>query len=312
MTTTPNPGGAWAGAAFKPAPKVFRFPFSVRLVSLIASIILVVVTVIMVGFAAFGFTLNWALGLFMLAVAAFMVALCVYVLRDLRGKWGLRLTLGQDAVTLALPSGRSLIHRPPPQHTTIPYKDIASIETRLEAYGSLGLEIMQRAYVLHRKSGELIFLFEERALATAFASSTFSAIATELAARAGVALKGLGMAEGRGGLLCAWGAAVSCVLGVCTPPIGLCPRCHRNGRGNCGHAPALPVQSQPRPSPPCRAYGPAGSGDGVPDRSRRRLDDDACAKRDLYLRSSVTARRRTASAPYRRYGKRRSVAQVRG
>jgi hypothetical protein len=67
------------------------------------------------------------------------------------------------------------------------------------------MEIMQRAYALHRKSGELIFLFEERALATALASSLFGDIAGELAKRADVALKDLGMAEGRGGLLCAWG-----------------------------------------------------------------------------------------------------------
>jgi hypothetical protein len=177
----------------------------VRLVSLIGTIILAAVTAIMVVFAAFGFTLNWALGLFMLAVTGFMAALCLYVLRDLRGKWGLRVALGTDAVALALPAGRSLIHRPPAQHMTIPYADVAAVETRLEAYGSLGMETMQRAYVLHRKSGELIFLFEERALATALASSLFGDIAAELAKRAGVALKDLGMAEGRGGLLCTWG-----------------------------------------------------------------------------------------------------------
>jgi hypothetical protein len=87
---------------------------------------------------------------------------------------------------------------------TIPYADIAAIETRLEAYGSLGMEIMQRAYVLHRKSRELIFLFEERGLATALASSLFGDIAAELAKRAGVAVKDHGMAAGRGGLLCTW------------------------------------------------------------------------------------------------------------
>jgi hypothetical protein len=205
MTTTPNPGGAWAGAVFRPMPREFRVPFGVRLGSLIGMMILAAVTATMIAFAAFGFTLNWALGLIMLAVAGFMVALCLYVLRDLRGKWGLRITLGTDAVTLALPSGRSLIHRPPAQHMTIPYADIETIGTRLEAYGSLGMEIMQRAYVLHRKSGELIFLFEERALATALASSLFGDVAAELAKRAGVALKDVGMAEGRGGLLCTWG-----------------------------------------------------------------------------------------------------------
>jgi hypothetical protein len=120
MTTTPNPGGAWAGAVFRPVPRDFRFPFALRLISLIGTIILAAVTAIMIVFAAFGLTLNWALGLFMLAVAGFTAALCLYVLRDLRGKWGLRITLGPDAVTLVLPSGRSLIHRPPAQHMTVP------------------------------------------------------------------------------------------------------------------------------------------------------------------------------------------------
>ena len=105
----------------------------------------------MFAFAALGFTMNWGLGLFMLGGAGLMAALTVYVLRDLNGKWGLRIVLDADAATLALPSGRSLIHRPPAQYITVPYADIQAIETRLEAYGSLRMEIMQRAYVLHRR-----------------------------------------------------------------------------------------------------------------------------------------------------------------
>ena len=187
-------------------PRVFRAPLSVRLGSLVGTVILVLTTSIMFVLAALSFAVNWALGLFMLAVAGLMAALVIYVLRDLRGKWGLRIVLDADAVTLALPSGRSLIHRPAAQHITVLYAEIQAIETRLEAYGSWFMEIMQRAYVLHRKSGELIFLFEERALATAMASSMFGDIASDLAKRAGVELKDLGMTEGRGGLLCVWGA----------------------------------------------------------------------------------------------------------
>ena len=113
-----------------------------------------------------------------------------------------------DAVTLDLPAGRSLIHCPPSQHLTVPYADIAAVETRLEAYGSFGMEMMQRAYVLRRNSGELIFLFEDRALATGMRSAFFPEIAAELAARAGVALQDLGMVEGSGGFLGVWGAHV--------------------------------------------------------------------------------------------------------
>jgi hypothetical protein len=69
----------------------------------------------------------------------------------------------------------------------------------------LGMEIIQRAYILHRKGGELIFLFEERAVATAMGSSLFTDIVTDLAARAGVTLRDLGTVEGKGGLLAIWG-----------------------------------------------------------------------------------------------------------
>lgn len=186
-------------------PRSFRAPLTMRLLSLFGVIFLALVSAIMVGFAVAGFAMQWALGLFMMALAVFMVVLTRYVWRDFRGRWGLRVELDADAVKLDLPSGRSLIHRPPTQHLTIPYADIEAIDTRLEGYRSQGMAIMQRSYVLHRKNGQLIFLFEERALATAFAVPMFSDIVAALVAKAGVKLRDLGMVEGRGGLLSAWG-----------------------------------------------------------------------------------------------------------
>jgi hypothetical protein len=201
--------------------RVFRVPLAPRLLSLFGVIFLVGITAIMIGFAAIAFTMHWALGLFMLACAGFIGALTGYVGHDLRGKWGLRVVLDSDAVTLDLPAGRSLIHRPPAQHLTIPYTDIEAIDARFEAYGTLGMEMMQRAYVLHRKGGELIFLFEERAMATALQSSLFTDIVAEMAMRAGVTLRELGTVEGKGGLLgdgadFATASAPICVL---APPL---------------------------------------------------------------------------------------------
>ncbi len=187
------------------AGRVFRPPLAQRLLALVGVIFLAVVTGIIIVFAVFAFTMQWALGLFMMACAGFIGALTGYVWRDLRGKWGLRIVLGTDAVTLDLPAGRSLIHRPPAQHLTIAYADIEAIDARFEAYGTLGMEMMQRAYVLQRKSGELILLFEERALATKMQSSMFADIVTDLAARAAVPLRELGTVEGKGGLLGVWG-----------------------------------------------------------------------------------------------------------
>ncbi len=129
-----------------------------RLLSLVGVIFLALISAIMVGFAVAGFAMQWALGLFMMAIAVFMVALTRYVWRDFRGKWGLRVELDADAAKLDLPSGRSLIHRPPTQHLTVPYADIEAIDTRLEAYRSQGMAILQRSYVLHRKSGEWRFI----------------------------------------------------------------------------------------------------------------------------------------------------------
>ena len=186
-------------------PRTFRTPLGVRVFSLIGIGILGLITAFMIVAAGFAFKMQWALGLFMAAIAGFIGALTGYVWRDLRGKLGLRVVLGADAVTLDLPSGRSLIHRPPAQHLTVPYADIAAIESRYEAYGSLGMEMMQRAYVLRRKTGDLIFLFEERALATGMASTMFADIVADLAARAGVTVRDLGTVEGKGGFLGVWG-----------------------------------------------------------------------------------------------------------
>jgi hypothetical protein len=199
---------AGSGGASRPptrARRIFRPPLAPRLLALFGVIFLAVITGVMIVFAALAFSTHWALGLFMMVCAGFIGALTGDVWRDLRGKWGLCLELDADRVELDLPAGRSLIHRPPAQHLTIPYADIAAIDARFEAYGSLGMEMMQRAYVLNRKSGELIFLFEERALATGMESSMFADIVADLAARAGVPLRELGTVEGTGGFLGVWG-----------------------------------------------------------------------------------------------------------
>jgi hypothetical protein len=164
------------------------------------------ITVLMLGFAVLLlFQKWWWLGAVVAALACFMAALTGYVMRDLRGKWGLRVELMADRVVLDLPAGRSLIHRPTAQHLTIPYGDLDAVETRLEAYPSQGMEIMQRAYEVSRKRGERIFLFEDRALGTPLETPMVATIAAAIVARAAVPLRDLGMVEGRGGVLSLWG-----------------------------------------------------------------------------------------------------------
>ncbi len=151
---------------------------------------------------------QWEFGAFVFApLACFLAGLTGYVARDLRGKLGLRVVLDPQSLLLDLPAGRSLIHRPAARHASIPYADVAAVETRLEAYGTLGMEFMQRAYVLRRKGGESIFLFEDRAIGTPYEDKLFPKIAAGITARAGVALHDLGMVEGRGGFLGVWGTS---------------------------------------------------------------------------------------------------------
>jgi hypothetical protein len=188
-----------------PAPRMFRPPLSARLLSLFGTVILAFVTAIMAVFAVLAFSMQWALGLFMTALAVFMGGLTGYLWRDLSGKWSYSIRLEPTAAELDLPAGRSLIHRPPEQHLTIPYADVASVETRLEAYGNLGIAMMQRAYVLRRRNDDLIFLFEDRALATGLENQLFPDFAYDLATRAGVAVRDLGMVEGKNGFLGMWG-----------------------------------------------------------------------------------------------------------
>ena len=109
--------------------------------------------------------------------------------------------LRPESVELFLPKNRSLIHATQRQQLTVPYSDIAAIETRLEAYPSFGMVNMQQPYVLRRKNGDTIFLFEERAVGTRLQSSYFGRLIDEIAARAGVGVRDLGMSEGRGGVL---------------------------------------------------------------------------------------------------------------
>jgi len=196
-------------ASFAPRgaePAIFRTPAWARYFSLIGTLIAGGISALMLGFAiVLLFQKWWWVGGLVAGMASLMAGLTGYVLRDLRGKWGLRVELLADRMVLDLPAGRSLIHRPVAQHLTILYGDIDAVETRLEAYPSFGMEMMQRAYVLSRKQGEPIFLFEDRALGTPLETPMVAKIAAAIVERAHVPLRDLGMVEGRGGILALWG-----------------------------------------------------------------------------------------------------------
>lgn len=188
-------------------PAIFRTPAWMRYFSLFGTLFLTAISALMICFAILLlFAGAWGLGAFVAALGILMAALDGHVLRDLLGRWGLRVALLEDRMVLDLPAGRSLIHRPVAQHMTIPYRDIEAVETRLEAFPSLGVEIMQRPYVLSLKRGNRIFLFEDRAIATPLETPMYGPIAAAIVERANVPLRDLGMVEGGGGFLAVWGA----------------------------------------------------------------------------------------------------------
>jgi hypothetical protein len=144
---------------------------------------------------------NLAMALVVASVAAFAMVLFGYVLRDARGKQGLRISIGVDTLDLALPASRSLIHRLKPVHTRLRFDEIRSVETRLEAYRSLGMANMNRSYALRLNTGDVIVLGEDRALGTQIASNFFERVAAHIVQRGKIEMRDLGMAEGKGGIL---------------------------------------------------------------------------------------------------------------
>ena len=185
----------------------FRLPLVPRLFSVFTVIALAGASLFMIGLAILVlWQWEWRLGPFLALLACFMAALTAYVGKDLRGKWSLRVVLEPDALVLDLPENRSLIHHPPALHARIPYSEIEAIETRQEVYVSQFMGMMQRPYVLHRKNDQLIFLFEDRAIGSQLEVNYFSKLVADIVARAGVPLRDLGMAEGKGGVLGVWGS----------------------------------------------------------------------------------------------------------
>jgi hypothetical protein len=145
--------------------------------------------------------MGWQIGAFLGLISGFSVALAVHCLRDARAKHGLSIRAGADGLELRLPAARSLVRTLRAERRSVAWSEIAAIETRLEAYRSLGMANMQRAYVLRLSAGELIFLGEDRALGTNIATAMLANLVARLRERSPIELIDRGMAEGRGGLL---------------------------------------------------------------------------------------------------------------
>ena len=101
---------------------------------------------------------------------------------------------------------------------------------------------MQRAYALRKTSGELIFLFEERALATGFETSVFTELVAELLERAQIPLHELGAVESKGALQL--GPATATRAGLTPVPSGRRNGCVGDDADRSAHR--VPVRVWPR------------------------------------------------------------------
>jgi hypothetical protein len=168
------------------------------------------VTTVLVGGLAFGFMIlaavqlfdgNTRLGLVILAVSVWMLVLADYLRRDCRAKRGWMIEIEPGELFLDLPDGRSLMARQTRVRCRLDVSDVAAIETRLESFRAFGLGNLQRSYALRLKSGALIVLGEDRALATKLADETLARMVDILTRMTGLALHDRGMVDGKGGFL---------------------------------------------------------------------------------------------------------------
>jgi hypothetical protein len=143
-----------------------------------------------------------SIAIVLLLGAAVIGALAQLLWRDMLGKRTASIALTTHGMQLDLRAGRSLTNHTAAIHELIPYSDVQAIEMRLEAFPTIGMAKMQRAFRLTRRNGQPIFLFEERGLGMFHESMT--PLAEEMAQRAAVAITDLGMVEGNGGVLAAW------------------------------------------------------------------------------------------------------------
>lgn len=141
------------------------------------------------------------MGAFLALLVAWILWLARYGWRDARAKHRLLIGADDEGLSLRLPPGRSLAHKAAWCVRRVPWSQVVGIDTRLEAYSTLGMANMQRAFALRLQGGERVLLGEDRALGTQLARTFYGDFVAQVAERFGVKVTDLGMAEGRAGLL---------------------------------------------------------------------------------------------------------------
>lgn len=140
-------------------------------------------------------------GLVLAVLTVWTFVLADYVWRDCSARRSWMIEFEPGKLSLNLPAGRALMQRLAREHRDIDICDLATIDTRLEAFRSFGFAAVHRSYGLRLRTGQLIVLGEDRALATDLADETVGQIVDVIALKTGVPLRDLGMVEGKGGVL---------------------------------------------------------------------------------------------------------------
>lgn len=142
------------------------------------------------------------------AVTVFFVLLGQIVMRDflMRNAW--RISLGPVNGWFELPAGRLLYETQPAMSGPLAYSAIRNIEWREEAFRTMGMASINRVYAIRLKSGGAILAGEDRPIpSTDEYTSLVGEAMRALAERAGVKVRQLPMARGKGGFLTLWGTA---------------------------------------------------------------------------------------------------------
>jgi len=144
---------------------------------------------------------HWGPGMILLILPVWLLALTGSVWRDCQAKRHWKVRIEPGVLALDLPTGRSLMAREDRVRRVLDVRDVAAVETRLEAYRWFGMANMQRNYGLRLTDGELIVLGEDRALSTELADETMGQMVDMILLKTGLPLLDLGMVEGQSGLL---------------------------------------------------------------------------------------------------------------
>ncbi|MEZ5652008.1 MAG: hypothetical protein R3E87_15840 [Burkholderiaceae bacterium] len=165
--------------------------------------------VAMIGtlFASFGAIAMAAVLSVLMGLSFLSAALARLCWRQARGQYGLRVELHSDALVLALPGDRSLVHAPAAVARRLVPGSIARVLSREEAFAAQLMAMLQRTYWLELVGGERILLFEDRALRTNYATPSLMPVAQAIAQHLGVPFESLPAVEGQGGLMGAWWTA---------------------------------------------------------------------------------------------------------